>query len=160
MKVDDIDWGAWTPTDRATLLFVIREGQILLIRKKRGLGAGKINGPGGRLEPGETPEACAIREVEEELCVRPTGVSHCGTHRFEFTDGYKLHVEVYKASGCVGEARETEEAVPLWTPVDRIPYDEMWADDRLWLPLVLEGRGFDGRYTFSGDALLDYVLHT
>ncbi len=50
----NVDWTTWEPKERATLLFVIKEGQILLIRKKRGLGAGKINGPGGRLEPGET----------------------------------------------------------------------------------------------------------
>ncbi|MFP6630384.1 MAG: NUDIX domain-containing protein, partial [Myxococcota bacterium] len=63
--VAEIDWQAWTPSEYGTLCFVIRDGRILLIRKKRGLGAGKIVGPGGRVEPGETPLACAIREVQE-----------------------------------------------------------------------------------------------
>ena len=40
-------------------------GQVLLIRKKRGLGAGKINGPGGKLDPGETFAQTAVREVQE-----------------------------------------------------------------------------------------------
>ena len=53
VHVDDIDWSQWHPTVRCTLLFVLRDGQVLLIRKKRGLGAGKINGPGGKLDPGE-----------------------------------------------------------------------------------------------------------
>ena len=66
MKLNDINWKDWQPTEVATLLFVIRGDQILLIRKKRGLGAGKINGPGGRIEPGETPHECAIRETQEE----------------------------------------------------------------------------------------------
>jgi len=61
--VRDIDWASWTPTERATLLFVLRDGQILLIHKKTGLGAGKINGPGGRIEPGESAQEGAIREV-------------------------------------------------------------------------------------------------
>ena len=39
-RVSDIDWARWTAVDPATLIFVIRGGQILLIRKKRGLGAG------------------------------------------------------------------------------------------------------------------------
>ncbi len=64
MQFDDIDWTRWIPKERATLLFVVRDGQILLIHKKRGLGAGKINGPGGRLDPGETPEICAVREED------------------------------------------------------------------------------------------------
>jgi len=66
-RLTDIDWDRWQPRERATLLFVIRGGEILLIRKLRGLGAGKINGPGGRIDAGETPLACAVREVEEEL---------------------------------------------------------------------------------------------
>jgi len=51
----DMDWDAWTPRQRATLVFIVRDGQVLLIHKKRGIGAGYINGVGGRLEPGETP---------------------------------------------------------------------------------------------------------
>ena len=44
------DWARWTPTERAALCFVVTGGRVLLIRKKRGLGAGKVNGPGGRLD--------------------------------------------------------------------------------------------------------------
>ena len=66
------DWSTWQPTLRATLLFIVRDGEILLIRKKRGLGAGKINGPGGKIDPGETARQCAVREVEEELLITAT----------------------------------------------------------------------------------------
>ena len=66
--VDQID-DSWVATDIATLVFVLRDNEVLLIRKKRGLGAGKINGPGGKLEAGETPRQCALREVREELCI-------------------------------------------------------------------------------------------
>lgn len=157
-KLTDIDWSTWTPNDVATLCFVVRDGQVLLIRKKRGLGAGKINGPGGKLDPGETPEACAIREVEEELGVTPTGLDRRAEHRFQFVDGYAIHVHVFFASDCRGEAIETDEAIPLWTDLDAIPYDEMWVDDRLWLPITLGGGTCTGRYLFDGDAMLDHVL--
>jgi 8-oxo-dGTP diphosphatase len=159
-RVEDsrVDWQRWQPTDRATLVFVIRDGEILLIRKKRGLGAGKINGPGGRLEPGETFEACAVREVQEELCVTPTGIRYCGENRFHFVDGYGIHVRVFAASDIEGEPRETDEAAPLWTPVSAIPYDEMWEDDDLWLPLVLAGRRFSGRFVFDGDTMLESAI--
>ena len=156
--VGGIDWPSWKPVDRATLLFVIENNRVLLIRKKRGLGAGKINGPGGRLDPGETPLQAAIREVKEELCVHPTGVREAGEHRFQFVDGYSLHVHVFTASGCQGTARETDEAIPLWTHLDAIPYDEMWEDDRLWVPLMLSGQRFSGKYIFDDDAMLDHDI--
>jgi 8-oxo-dGTP diphosphatase len=153
-----VDWSSWNPVQRATLLFVIRDGRILLIHKKRGLGAGKINGPGGRIDPGETPRACAIREVQEELCVTPTGVKAAGQLQFQFVDGLSLHGYVFRAAGCRGEPQETGEAVPLWSPLAAIPYERMWADDRIWLPLLLAGRPFHGRFLFDGDTMLGYDL--
>jgi 8-oxo-dGTP diphosphatase len=138
-RLADIDWAQWRAHDRATLVFVIEGRRILLIRKKRGLGAGKINGPGGKLDPGETPRDCAQREVEEELCATPIGLVARGELRFQFTDGYSIHVYVFVASGLAGNAQETDEAIPIWTPVEAVPYDEMWADDRLWLPGVMAG---------------------
>ncbi|HMP75524.1 MAG TPA: 8-oxo-dGTP diphosphatase [Kiritimatiellia bacterium] len=157
-RFEEINWATWTPVERATLLFVIRDGHALLIRKKRGLGAGKINGPGGRLDPGETPEQCAIREVQEELLVTPTGIKPAGELLFQFADGHSIHGYVFTATGCEGTPQSTNEADPLWTPLDRIPFDEMWADDRIWIPLMLEGRPFTGRFLFAGDAMLGYDL--
>lgn len=157
-RIDEIDWDAWKPVDTATLCFVVRGGEILLIRKKRGIGAGKVNGPGGRLEPGESIVECAVREVEEELCVTPFGLEPLGEQRFQFLDGYSIHVHVFVANGCHGVARETEEAIPLWTPTDRIPYEEMWEDDIIWLPRVLAGRACSGRYLFEDDRLLDHLI--
>lgn len=157
-RISDVDWRTWRAVDPATLVFVVREGQVLLIRKKRGLGAGKVNGPGGRLEGGESPLACAIREVREELRTTPIGLELGGENSFQFVDGYSTHVYVFRADGCDREPRETEEAVPLWTRVDRIPYDEMWEGDVLWLPLLLAGRQFFGRFLFDGDKLLDHQL--
>ncbi len=154
----DIDWATWKPVDPATLVFIRRHDEVLLIRKKRGLGAGKINGPGGRLEPGETPLECAVREVREELRVVPTGLTARGENRFQFVDGYSIHVFVFDADGFDGVPQETEEAVPLWTPTDRIPYHEMWEDDRLWVPLLLARTPFSGRFLFDGDRMLGHEL--
>ncbi len=150
-----IDWAAWVPRDRATLLFVVRGTQVLLIRKKRGLGAGKINGPGGRIDPGETALAAAVREVEEELRVTPVAPELRGELSFQFVDGYSIHAYVFISSDCLGVASETDEAVPLWTPTDQIPYESMWADDRWWVPLLLAGDCFRGRFVFDQDEMLD-----
>ena len=153
-RIDAIDWEAWTPTEEATLLFVITPDSILLIHKLRGLGKGKINGPGGRVEPGETAHACAVRETQEEIGVTPTGVAYAGRLHFQFTDGYGLRGDVFRATGFEGELISTDEAIPEWFRVDAIPYDRMWADDRLWIPLMLDNQRFSGRFLFDDDTML------
>lgn len=157
-RFEAIDWTTWTPQERATLLFVRRAGQVLLIRKKRGLGAGKINGPGGRIDGAETPLQAAIREVEEELRVTPIDVELRGELAFQFVDGYALYVYVFSAKGCSGEPQETDEAVPLWTPIGAVPFHEMWADDRLWFPHMLSDRSFRGNFLFDEDEMLGYEV--
>lgn len=158
-RVTDIPWSDWTPTERATLVFVQRPGEILLIRKKRGLGAGKINGPGGRMEPGESATECAVREAQEELGITPSELSCRGELNFQFVDGYGLSALVFSAAAFSGEPIETDEAMPRWTALGAIPYDEMWEDDALWFPPFLAGRCFRGRFIFDGDAMLDHSLN-
>ncbi|MCX7886693.1 MAG: 8-oxo-dGTP diphosphatase [Verrucomicrobiae bacterium] len=156
LHVDNIDWQRWQPTEKANLCFVIRNGQILLIRKKKGLGAGKINGPGGRVEQDETPQAAAIREMQEELGITPVAPEQIGQLHFQFTDGYKLHVTVFAATNYTGQLRETTEATPIWADLDKIPYDEMWQDDPHWLPLLLARKHFRGYFVFDGDRMLSF----
>ncbi|MDQ6626165.1 MAG: 8-oxo-dGTP diphosphatase [Verrucomicrobiota bacterium] len=141
---------------RANLCFIVRGGEVLLIRKKRGLGAGKINGPGGKIDPGETALESAVRETFEELLVTPIAPRQVGELLFEFRDGLRLHCAVFVAEDFSGTATETDEAIPLWTRLDAIPYNEMWADDRFWLPLLIRGDLFRGTFVFDGESLCDH----
>lgn len=128
------------------------------MRKKRGIGVGKINGPGGKIDPGETALAGAIRETREEVCVTPRELTLAGRNRFQFTDGGAIDVATFRAGACDGEAKATPEADPFWVPLAQIPYAEMWEDDALWLPHLLAGREFSGRYLFDGDRMLDWAI--
>ena len=148
-----VDAENWKPRERASLCFVVEAGKILLIEKKRGLGAGKVNGPGGRIEPGETPEEGAIRETQEEVGITPTGIEWAGELSFQFRDGYSLHVMVYRASGWTGELGETDEAKPFWCSTIEMPYGRMWADDEQWMPRLLAGEKFRGWFEFEGDRM-------
>lgn len=151
------DWQHWQPGIRATLMFIVDEarGQVLLIRKKRGLGAGKINGPGGKMDPGETPLECAVRETQEELGVTALDAVKHGELWFQFTDGLALYVDVFRATLWQGEPFETDEAIPHWTPLDAIPFEEMWTDDRYWLSeMVVEKKHFIGKFLFDDDTML------
>jgi 8-oxo-dGTP diphosphatase len=149
-----MDWQNWQPREYANLCFIVKDGRVLLIRKKRGLGAGKINAPGGKLEPGETARDAAIRETREEIGVTPLHLEDRGVVRFQFTDGYSLHCAVFVAPDFAGDPIETPEATPLWFPANAIPYDEMWEDDRHWLPHVIEGGRLNGWFEFDGEKML------
>lgn len=155
-----LDWPTWKPTIRANLCFIRKGDQLLLMRKKRGFGKGKINAPGGKIEPGETALESAVRETFEELCVTPLLVRHAGELFFEFLDGMKLQCDVFLADDFSGIPTETPEAVPLWTNVHQIPFDEMWADDRYWVPLMLAGDRFRGCFRFDGEKLLERRIET
>ena len=55
-----------------TLVFLVNDDtqELLLAMKKRGFGVGKLNGVGGKVQAGETIEAAAVREAQEEALVR------------------------------------------------------------------------------------------
>ena len=149
-----VNWQVWTPKDKAVLCFIFHENRVLLIEKLRGLGAGKVNAPGGRLEPGETPLQAAIREVQEEVAVTPEHLTQVGNLKFAFVDGYNLECWVFRAEGFSGAPTHTPEAIPFWSPIDDLPYERMWADDREWLPYLLRSEPFVGEYIFDKEQML------
>ncbi|MCX5794287.1 MAG: 8-oxo-dGTP diphosphatase [Elusimicrobia bacterium] len=141
-------------SELAVLCFLIKDGRILLIRKKQGLGTGKITAPGGRIEPGESALDAACRETTEEVGLTPSGLAQAGELHFQFADGYKLHCTVFTAREAEGALIETDEAAPIWTDICAIPYKDMWADDELWMPWMLAGKPFQGHFRFDGDRML------
>tara|TARA_Y100001970_G_scaffold193333_1_gene234959 strand:+ start:264 stop:758 length:495 start_codon:yes stop_codon:yes gene_type:complete len=158
MKISDVNWETWIPEETATLMFITMKNQVLLIHKKRGLGAGKINGPGGKIEHGETPLECAIRETNEELMINPLNVEPAGELFFHAEDMPRIHGYIFVATDFEGTPQETEEAIPIWFPIDDLPFDKMWDDDRLWLTQILNGQFVRGRFTFEAEKLLDYSV--
>lgn len=153
-SVDDIDWDSWKPTEKAVLCFIVTTNKILLIHKKTGLGKGKINGPGGRIEAGEEAINAAARETEEETGLIPENLKETGELSFQFKDGYKLHGTVFITSKFSGKMIETDEAAPFWCNLTEIPYDKMWEDDILWLPKILDGEYICGKFIFDDDLMI------
>lgn len=135
----------------ATITYPVTDGSVLLIEKKRGIGAGLYNGPGGKVEAGETPREAARREVREEIRATVPILSKAGELEFVFGAAHYMTVHVYRAPCLEGEPEETPEASPRWVDVDAVPYDQMWDDDRYWLPLLLDERTFRGWFRFDTD---------
>ncbi|WP_083963627.1 8-oxo-dGTP diphosphatase [Spirochaeta cellobiosiphila] len=149
-----IDWTKWIPKEQAVLCFIRQNDQLLLMIKKRGLGKGKVNAPGGRIEANETPVNAAIRECEEEVGLTPHNLLKYCHLSFDFKDGYSLFCYVYFADSFDGELIETEEADPFWCKIEDIPWDKMWEDDRHWLPELLKGNTLSCRFVFEEDRML------
>jgi mutator protein MutT len=142
----------------ATLLFLARDDQILLAMKKRGFGANRWNGVGGKIEPGETIEEATIRECEEEIGVTPANLQKMAMLSFknEVVKGQDMKVHVFISYDWEGEPAESEEMAPEWFFADMLPFDKMWADDEYWLPAILSGQPIIGSFTFDAD---DQIMH-
>lgn len=153
-----VDWTTWEPTETAVLCFIVEGGEILLIEKKRGLGAGKVNGPGGKIEKGETALQAALRETQEEVGVTPLNLTELGILQFQFVDGYALRCTVFKAGSYSGILCETDEAIPFKVALADIPYDRMWADDIYWMKYLLANERFEGSFLFDQDRMLSHEV--
>ena len=148
----------WEPDLTGTLLFVIEADQVLLIEKKTGHGAGKINAPGGKLEAGESPAACAVRETREEVGIEVTNPRCMARLKFADTIASQWSGYVFVAYEHSGTPVESREADPYWYALDAIPYARMWSDDRIWLPAVLGGHQVEGEFLFTDGKLRAHRL--
>ncbi len=143
-----------------TILFLRRGDQVLLAMKKRGFGAGKWNGAGGKTEPGETPVQAASRECQEETGVTPHNPKLAGTIQFfdKADPAFGHHAHIYTATHWEGEPAETEEMRPQWFDVQELPFHQMWAADKLWIPQVLDGKQITGTITFNGETVVSHDI--
>ncbi|MBI2889004.1 MAG: 8-oxo-dGTP diphosphatase [Candidatus Liptonbacteria bacterium] len=143
-----------------TLCLVHQPPRILLGLKKRGFGAGRWNGFGGKVQEGETIEEAMQRELREEAGIAVSDAVKVGIISFEFRGNPEiLEVHIFRATEFSGEPCESDEMKPRWFGADEIPYDSMWPDDRYWFPLFLEGKKFAGKFLFGkGDVIMKHSL--
>ncbi len=136
-----------------TLLIAIKDNKVLLAEKKRGFGAGKINGAGGKIEPGETIAQAMVRETREEIGITPTSYKKRGI--IEFDAFYKngepknIRMHIFVADKFEGTPKESDEMNPIWFDVDKIPFERMFEDDILWFKELLAGNNFRGKFKFD-----------
>ena len=140
-----------------TLCMVTKEGKILLGMKKRGFGVGRWNGFGGKVEPSESIEDAAKRELLEESGVVAEKLAEVGVLEFAFQNDPKvLEVHIFRIEQFHGELVESDEMKPEWFDFDAIPYDQMWPDDSYWLPVFLAGKKFNGKFLFDRPSTAEY----
>jgi ADP-ribose pyrophosphatase YjhB (NUDIX family) len=93
----------------AASVALVRRSEVLLVQRARAPSAGLWTLPGGRLEPGEDAEACAVREVREELglaafALRPVTVLS--------VRGFRL--QVFATQGFEGEIVPAADEISAW----------------------------------------------
>jgi len=155
---------------QATLVFLVKRedsgaiSEICLAMKKRGFGAGRWNGAGGKFDSGAgdtTIESAAIRETKEEIGSLALGLGKVAVFDFHFPakPDWNQQVHAYFCENWQGEPIESEEMAPRWFAPANIPYNKMWPDDVFWLPLVLAGKKIKGKFSFGeSDAILEQQL--
>lgn len=142
------------------VVYVIRDGaagdEVLLGRKRRGLGEGKVVAPGGKLEHGESAVSAAVRELREETGLHADTGAMVARGRLDYVfptrPAWSQRSNVYLCRSWHGRLTGSAELIAEWVPVSEVPYERMWSDARWWLPAVLnDGASVDARFEFGGD---------
>ncbi len=130
---------------------IIKGKKLLLKLANQGVSRGYWNCPGGKMERGETPRECGIREVKEETGLDVKNLFEHGKLSFFFAGGKSPDWVVYlfSSKSFSGRMRDSSEGRLKWFGIDKIPYDKMWDDDRYWLQLMLDKRRFDASFVFD-----------
>lgn len=147
---------------QSTLLFLIKDNQVLLAMKKRGFGVGKWNGVGGKLDGDEKIEDTAIRETQEEIGVIPKNINQVATLDFFYQNNpdWDQQVLVYTTTDWEGDPTESQEMNPQWFDQNQLPFDYMWPDDPFWLPLVLKHKNVVAKFIFDdNNQIIDKTIN-
>lgn len=139
---------------KVTLVFLIKEDEILLAMKKRGFGMNLYNGIGGKQDEGETILDTAKRETLEEIGVKVDNLEQVAILNFYTNNKSSEHqfdqqAYVYLARTWENDPIETEEMSPKWFKIQEIPFNQMWEDDPFWLPRILAGEKLEADFVFD-----------
>ena len=138
-----------------TLCFLVKENKVLLAMKKRGFGAGKWNGVGGKVSDNEDIKDATVREANEEIgvSINKEDLKSHGSIKFSF-DGkpdWNQEDHIFVTEKWEGEPVESEEMKPQWYDNDKLPFESMWLDDPHWMPKVLAGKKVEGEFMFNNN---------
>ncbi len=144
-----------------TLVFLADEQNVLLAMKKKGFGAGKWNGYGGKVEPGETIVGAAVRELREEseISIEQKELLALGVMHFVFLEKHEWDQDVHIfLLESMKEAKETEEMKPEIFSKQKIPFSDMWEGDDKWIPLILEKQKIEATLEFTGEGNFSRII--
>ncbi len=147
----------------ATLCYIRKDGKTLMIHrvKKDGdIHAGKWNGLGGKLEAGETPEECAVREIREESGLVARSIEMKGFLAFPgFANDEDWYAFVFVVPDFDGQIGESQEGYLQWIENAKIPDLNLWEGDRIFLPWLDQPGFFSGKFVYKNGQLVEHSVN-
>jgi len=147
----------------ATLCYLKRDGKTLMlhrVKRENDMHEGKWNGLGGKFEPGETPEECAIREIKEESGLDVDELELKGVLTFpEFSKNEDWYVFVFTATSFSGEMIESPEGHLEWIPNENLTDLPLWGGDKHFLEWMDTNRFFSAKFIYKNKKLLDFSVN-
>ena len=141
--------------DEVNRLFSI----INRIKKENDMHAGKWNGLGGKLESGETPEECAIREVWEESGLRVKDLTLKGFITFPAFDGQEdWYTFIFVISDYEGQLIDSSEGFLRWIPNTQLLELNLWPGDRIFIPWLERNGFFSGKFVYKNKELTEHQV--
>ena len=146
-----------------TLCYVQKDNNYLMlhrIKKEEDVNEGKWIGIGGRIEVGETPEQCLLREAKEETGLLLTSYQYRGIVHFRSEEYEDEDMHLFSADAFEGELTECNEGVLKWIDRDKLYDLPMWEGDKLFLGLIRSNANFfDLVLQYKGDKLVSSTLN-
>jgi len=144
----------------ATLCYIKQDGKTLMIhriKKKNDMHQGKWNGLGGKLEAGESPEECAVRETYEECGLRALHPVLKGVLTFPAFDEIEdWYVFVFVVREFEGELTDSSEGYLSWIADTKLLDLPLWEGDRIFLPWLDQPGFFSGKFVYDKGRLLNH----
>jgi 8-oxo-dGTP diphosphatase len=122
-------------------MVVNAKGEVLVLDRAKTDWPG-LTFPGGKVEPGESFAASAIREIKEETGLSLSSVIPCGTvHWADAKTGHRYIEFLYKSTSFTGElVGETDEGRVFWMDPEKLRVSEKLSPNfEHYLPLFLDG---------------------
>jgi len=146
----------------ATLCYIRHNNQTLMlhrIKKENDMHAGKWNGLGGKFEPGESPEECAIREMQEESGLLVTNPRLHGVITFpNFAGNDDWYAFLFSATEFTGELIDSPEGVLEWIDNDKVLDLNLWPGDRIFIPWLEQDSFFSAKFVYIDNELETYEV--
>ena len=144
----------------ATLCYICDgEKTLMLHRNKKAydMHEGKWNGLGGKVEGGESPEACAIREVLEESGLQVSNPQLRGFITFPNFDGENdWYVHVYRFDEFSGDLIDSPEGHLQWIDNDDLKDIPLWEGDRIFMDWLDQPGIFSAVFIYESGKLLNW----
>ncbi|MEE9429624.1 MAG: 8-oxo-dGTP diphosphatase [Melioribacteraceae bacterium] len=147
----------------ATLCYIIDGDKTLMLyrnKKENDYHEGKWNGLGGKLEQGETPEECAIREVYEESGFVVSEPEMKGLITFPMFDGVDdWYVWAFVFKKFKGKQIDSPEGTLEWIENKKLTELNLWDGDKIFIPWLFQDKCFSAKFIYEDGEFISHEVN-